>query len=106
MAEEWTTKAEIADTNKQAFSFYKNNRHLVMIRCLTLTPRADEKMTWIMQAYGHVLSDVGIYTPKQFAEKIAEAYDVKNTHNGLAFKILMQLDTWMIQEDPNRKVVE
>lgn len=100
MAEEWTTEAELAYTEKRGFTFYKSHHKLVLIHNFTLSPAFVEKTTWIMQAYGHVLSNVGVYTPAQFAEKIRESYSVINEHNLHACRILMNMDEVRVQEFP------
>lgn len=92
--------------DKRAFTFYKTADKLVLIHSYTFTPRAQEIITWILEAYAHVLPDVGIYTPRQFADRIRDAYSDRDTHNAKAIATLMELDEFMVQEEPIRRYIQ
>lgn len=85
---------------KRAFTFYKTADKLVLIHSYTFTPRAQAIIAWILEAYAHVLPDVGIYTPKQFADRIREVYSDRDAHNAKAIATLMDMDEFAIQEQP------
>lgn len=84
---------------KRAFTFYKTADKLALIHSYTFTPRAQELIMWILEAYAHVLPDVGIYTPKQFADRIREVYSDRDEHNAKAITLLMDLDTFRVPDE-------
>jgi len=77
---------------QKAVMFRKYPVGIAIASTKTLTAGANNWLAWIVDSYGHCLTEYRDYTPAEFAEEIRKVYDEREPHNAKAIDVLQQFD--------------